>query len=58
MRVSVSSDERTGVAAEDEARESRNDWTPPRAPGDVHVWAVLRDDRGGVGYRALTLRVR
>jgi len=36
---------------------SDNDWTAPSEAVDVRVWVVLRDDRGGVGYRSFYVRV-
>jgi hypothetical protein len=39
------------------ARESDNAFTAPTRAGDVRVWIVLRDERGGVAWRALRLRV-
>ena len=33
-------------------------WRAPDAPGPVHLWAVLRDDRGGMGWRHLVVEVR
>jgi hypothetical protein len=32
-------------------------WSAPSAPGTVHLWAVLRDDRGGSSWLTLTLEV-
>ncbi len=34
-----------------------NRFTVPNQPGDVRLWAVVRDDRGGVSWRAGRLRV-
>lgn len=34
------------------------EWTAPGEAGTVHVWAVLRDDRGGIDWRQLTLTVQ
>jgi hypothetical protein len=50
--------DRTG-RSEPEARhtDSDNDWTAPEAEGDVRLWVVLRDDRGGVGWGSYRLRV-
>lgn len=31
-----------------DATGSSNTWRAPDAPGSVHLWAVVRDDRGGV----------
>ncbi|MDX2091260.1 MAG: hypothetical protein SFX73_25605 [Kofleriaceae bacterium] len=43
--------------AEAALTKTANRWTAPDAPGVVHVWAVLRDDRGGVSWIAATLQV-
>jgi len=36
---------------------SDNTWTAPSSAAEVRLWVVLRDDRGGVAYRSLLLRV-
>jgi hypothetical protein len=36
---------------------SENDWVAPGSRGPVHMWMVLRDDRGGVGWTELTVDV-
>ena len=41
-------EERTGRAADDPASSSDNVLTP--SAGAVQIWAVVRDDRGGVGW--------
>jgi hypothetical protein len=48
----------TGRDATDPASTSDNAWTAPRQGGQVHLWVVLRDDRGGVGWMAYVLDVR
>lgn len=48
---------RTGRASDDERSSSDNGWVAPDEPGPVHVWVVLRDDRGGVGVGELVLEV-
>lgn len=40
-----------GVSASD------NGWTAPAAPGEARLFAVLRDDRGGSGWREVVVRV-
>jgi hypothetical protein len=50
-------EERTGRTSEDLGRESQNAWTAPLAAGDVVVWVVLRDDRGGTSWRTVRVRV-
>ncbi|HKP63748.1 MAG TPA: hypothetical protein VJV78_43740 [Polyangiales bacterium] len=51
--------DRTSIT-EDEADEHStvNNWTAPPESGDVRVWVVLRDDRGGVGWGSYQLRVQ
>jgi hypothetical protein len=39
------------------ANDSENLWTAPASPGDVWLWVVLRDPRGGVGWGTYHLRV-
>jgi hypothetical protein len=51
-------DARTGRSADDEQASSANVWTAPDEPGTVHLWVVLRDDRGGTGWAALDLAVQ
>jgi len=50
--------ERTG-RTEDEAADTstENPWTAPNEAGDVWLWVVIRDDRGGVGWGSYRLRV-
>jgi hypothetical protein len=48
-------EERTGRAAEDPALSTENSFDAPSA-GPVHLWAVLRDDRGGVEWSHALLR--
>jgi hypothetical protein len=40
------------------ASEPETTWTPRRTPGPITLWAVVRDDRGGVGYTVRQIRVR
>jgi hypothetical protein len=43
--------DRTGVDGTDTTTTNDNGWTPPGQPGQtVHLWVVLRDDRGGTGW--------
>ncbi len=37
--------------------DAANRWTAPNERGAVQLWVVLRDSRGGVDWRALTLQV-
>jgi hypothetical protein len=51
-------DARTGRAEQEaDTTRSPNVWTAPEAEGDVTLWVVLRDDRGGVTWRTYALRV-
>lgn len=48
-----------GVAASDpEATEETNTWTAPTSERDSRVWVVVRDERGGVGFRSVIANVR
>jgi hypothetical protein len=50
--------ERTGRAEADVASAfSDNTWTAPKGHGEVSLWVVIRDDRGGVGWSAYKLGV-
>ncbi len=51
-------DERTGIAEDERADRSTNEWTAPQKAGPVTLWTVVRDARGGVGFRELKVRVR
>lgn len=64
MRVSwfstggVFRDARTGrIEQEADTTNSGNAWTAPDAEGDVTLWTVLRDDRGGVAWQTYSLRI-
>ncbi len=35
-----------------------NPWTAPNTSGDVWLWLVVRDDRGGVGWQSYQVRVQ
>ncbi|MBX3218482.1 MAG: hypothetical protein KF850_41130, partial [Labilithrix sp.] len=49
-------EEQTGRSEEDaDGTETSNVWTAPSEPGLVRVWVVIRDDRGGVGWRELVV---
>lgn len=54
----VYDDERTGVSEGERASGSKNGWQAPSKPGSATLWAVLRDSRGGVGFRQVTVSVR
>jgi hypothetical protein len=38
--------------------ETRDDLTAPGTSGTVHLWIVLRDDRGGADFRAVDLEIQ
>lgn len=48
---------RTGRDADDTTRTSDNVWTAPDDAGVYSLWIVVRDDRGGTSWRALTAEV-
>jgi hypothetical protein len=47
--------DRTGIDGSDTTTTSDNGWTAPSQAGPVHLWVVLRDDRGGVGWAGYAL---
>jgi hypothetical protein len=49
--------DRVGRDGTDTATTVDNGWTAPTSPGPVHLWVVLRDARGGVGWGSYTLMV-
>lgn len=49
--------DRTGRAADERETFTENRWSAPATPGPVHVFAVLRDDRGGVAFAHRTVAV-
>lgn len=51
-------DERTGVDEDASRDRSDNRWTAPSRAGSYTLWTVLRDSRGGVGYRTQAVIVR
>jgi len=50
--------ERTGAEEGDTSLESDNQWTAPSEAGDLTLWVVVRDARGGVGTLQLGMQVR
>jgi hypothetical protein len=50
-------DDRTGRDSTDFANTSDNGWTAPRDRGLVHIWVILRDNRGGVGWADYRVQV-
>jgi hypothetical protein len=49
--------DRVGRDGTDTATTVDNGWTAPTSPGPVHMWVVLRDARGGVGWGSYTVTV-
>jgi hypothetical protein len=49
--------DRTGNEGTNTTTTSDNVWVAPGLPGTVHLWIVLHDDRGGIGWGAYTLQV-
>lgn len=47
----------TGVTAPEGNDAMSNTWTAPKHEGKVNLWVVLRDDRGGVDFAGVELRV-
>jgi len=50
--------DRSGRTGDDPLAYATNTWTAPDAPGPVHFWIVLRDDRGGSATRAFDIDVQ
>ena len=48
----------TGRTEEETETFTDNIWTAPATPGQVSLWLVLRDSRGGVDFKALQLTVQ
>jgi hypothetical protein len=49
--------DRTGSSSSNDATTSDNGWTTPSQKGPAHVWVVLHDDRGGVGWAGYAVQV-
>jgi len=47
----------TGRVSTDTAVTSDNNWHAPSQAGAVHLWVVLHDARGGIGWAGYTLDV-
>ncbi|MFL5305648.1 MAG: hypothetical protein ACJ8F1_10555 [Polyangia bacterium] len=47
----------SGRASDDLETYTQNEWTAPATPGPVHLWAVLRDNRGGIDFAAAEIDV-
>lgn len=50
--------DRTGSSSNDDTTDSTNGWTTPTQTGPAHVWVVLHDDRGGVGWAGFAVQVQ
>ncbi|MEY4579792.1 MAG: hypothetical protein RL701_4495 [Pseudomonadota bacterium] len=48
----------TGRAANETSLDTENRWFTPERAGTVHLWLVLRDDRGGTTHASYDLTVR
>jgi hypothetical protein len=55
--ASVDTD-RTGRQSSDDAPTSDNGWHAPSTAGLAHLWVVLRDNRGGVGWAEYAFDVK
>ncbi|HSS40206.1 MAG TPA: hypothetical protein VLT58_15670, partial [Polyangia bacterium] len=47
----------SGRASDDPETYTQNQWTAPTTPGPVHLWAVLRDNRGGIDFASAEIDV-
>ena len=48
-----------GVASNDpDITSTTNTWTAPEGDRAAHVWVVVRDERGGVGFRSISTTSR
>lgn len=47
----------TGRTPDDPTTFTQDAWTAPTTPGPVHLWAVLRDDRGGIDFASAEIDV-
>jgi hypothetical protein len=50
-------EDRSGRDETDPATTASNTWAAPKTTGPVHLWVVLRDARGGVGWASYTVDV-
>jgi hypothetical protein len=50
--------DRVGRSDDDTATHVTNGWTAPTSPGEVRLWVVLRDSRGGVGWGSYAVEVK
>lgn len=51
------SEDRTGATEGSAGNWSENTWTAPDQEGNVKLWIVIRDDRGGLSWQEYRLRV-
>jgi hypothetical protein len=51
-------EDRNGRGEGDPEASVTSTWTAPGTPGTVHLWVVLRDARGGVGWGSYTVQIR
>ncbi|WP_156338756.1 hypothetical protein [Chondromyces crocatus] len=49
--------DRTGRTGDEAETTTDNTWTAPDTPGEVRLWLVLRDDRGGTGWQSYRFAV-
>lgn len=49
--------DRTGQPEGASTPSTENVWTAPSGAGEVVIWAVIRDDRGGVGWKRYRVKV-
>jgi hypothetical protein len=49
--------DRTGTTETDTASSIANSWVAPTTAGPVHLWIVLRDNRGGLDFREYLITV-
>jgi hypothetical protein len=49
--------DRTGRTEAEVETTISNTWIAPMTPGPVHLWLVLRDNRGGLDHREYLLTV-
>lgn len=47
-----------GVASSDpDTTRTTNTWTAPQSERAAHIWVVVRDERGGVGFRSVSTAI-
>jgi hypothetical protein len=51
-------DDTTGRDATDATPYSDDGWTAPATTGSQGLWVVIRDDRGGIGWRSFSIDVK